>query len=164
MADIAQEMDAARALMETLGPMLADDPDLLLDTIEGETGLMEVIDAMILADLADVEHIAGLKRAAMTLAERKSRIERRVETRRALIEQAMTLMDQKKLKRPGGTLTLSDRAPKVEVFDESVIPSRFFKTEPKLDREALKEAVMAGEHVPGAVKTNGSVSLTIRRA
>ena len=42
-------------------------------------------------------------------------------------------------------------------------PSGASKLEPKLDRAALKDAVMAGEDVPGAVKTNGTVSLTIRR-
>jgi len=163
MADIAQEMDAARALIDTLGPMLAADPDLLLDTIEGQTDLMEIIDKMVLADLADAEAIEGLKRAAGVIAERKARAERRLEARRALIEQAMILMDQTKLKRPVATLTLSNRAPKVDVIDEAAIPSRFFKLEPKLDRAALKDAVMAGEDVPGAVKTNGTVSLTIRR-
>lgn len=164
MADgMHNELRAAEVLKASLADALALDADLLLDTIEGETGLLETLDAILLAELADAANIEALDAAIGTLKARQQRIEVRQATRRALIEQAMMLLERKKLERPGATITMAERAPSVKVDDESAIPSRFFTTKPVLDKKALNEAVKAGEDVPGASLTNGSVSLTIRR-
>lgn len=164
MADVMQnELRAVEILKASLADALALDPDLLLDTVEGETGLLETLDAILLAELADAEHIEALDRAIGTLKGRQQRFEVRQATRRALIEQAMMLLERKKLERPGATITMAERAPTVRVEDESAIPSRFFTTKPVLDKKALTEAVKGGEDVPGAVLTNGTVSLTVRR-
>ncbi|NDC57956.1 MAG: hypothetical protein EBZ50_03815 [Alphaproteobacteria bacterium] len=157
------ELRAAEMLKASLADALALDPDLLLDTLEGETGILEIVDELLLAELADAAHVEALKDAKATLDARKQRFEARQATRRALIEQAMMLLERKKLERPTATLSLSERAPSVKVEDESAIPSKFFTTKPVLDLAAVKDAVKAGEDVPGAVLTNGSVSLTIRR-
>ena len=157
------ELQAAEKLKASLADALALDPDLLLDTMEGETSLLDIVDALLLSELADAAHVEALKEAKSTLDARKQRYEARQATRRALIEQAMMLLERKKLERPTATLSLSERAPTVKVEDESAIPSRFFTSKPVLDLVAVKDAVKSGEDVPGAILTNGSVSLTIRR-
>lgn len=160
---MADEIAAASALKASLADALAGDPDLLLDTIEGETGLLEIVDALLLADLHDAEMIEGLKRAKDTIDIRRKRFEARVALRRALIEQAMLIVEREKLERPTATLSLISRPPAVEVVEEADIPARFFKSKPVLDKDALKAALAAGEEVSGARMTNGSQSLTIRR-
>lgn len=160
-----KELAAAAALKEAFATLLADDPELLLNTIEGETSLLEMVDALALADSHDVALQSGIKDAIGSLESRQERVERRVATRRALIERVLAMLETKKLERPVATFTLRDLPPKVEIQDDADLPARFWKPgAPKLDRSALKEALEAGEAVPGARLTNGSQSLTIRRS
>ncbi len=163
---LERELNALAALKETLAGVLQDDPDFLLDVVEGETSLLEVLDALTLADLHDEGLIAGLKTAQTTLKDRRERIESRRVIRRTLIERAMLMMERKKVERPSATLTLRDAAPKLVIEDESLIPSKFFEEQPppppKLNKDAL-EAALAQGAVEGARMDNGSVGLTIRR-
>jgi hypothetical protein len=154
---------AAEVLKTSLAAALQADPDLLLDMIEGETDLLETVDALLLAELADAAGIEALDGAIGVLKGRQQRLEARQATRRALLEQALMLLERKKLERPTATISLTERAPAVRVDDESAIPARFFVNKPTLDKKALNEAVKAGEDVPGVSMSNGSVSLTVRR-
>jgi len=182
--DPVREMQALDALKLALADEIRDDPDFLLDLAEGETSLFEVIDALVSADALDAGLIEGVELAQRNLGYRKERFETRTARRRALLEQAMMMLEVKKLERPAATLSLANRKPKVEVTDESAIPSEFFKSEPKLDKKALNaavEAIMAQreaefaaakaesrEPAPpplpdGVTLGNGSQSITIRR-
>lgn len=163
-ARAGRELEVAEALKVDLAAMVQEDPDLLLDTIEGETGLMEVLDALLEADLVDAGHVDGLKGAQQRLSDRRRRAEARIEMRRALIERALLLLEVKSLRRPTATVSLSERAPSLIVDDESAVPARFFVPKPALDRKALAEALAAGDgDIIGARLSNGAVSLTIRR-
>ncbi len=161
--DPAREMQALEALKASLSPMLADDPDFILDLAEGETNLLETLDALLAADAMDEWLIEGAKKAAAEVSFRADRFQKRRMARRTLIEQALMILEQRKLERPCATISLADRAPMAVIEDESALPSRFFVNEPSLDKKALKAALDAGEDVPGARLSNGSVSLTIRR-
>lgn len=140
-----------------------DDPDLMMLIAEGETSLLEIIDLMLEADMYDDGLLDGLKRQKDTLAVRLHRLQERRDSRRALLEQALVLLDRKTLERPLGTLVLSKRAPSVVVEEESQIPARYFDLRPVLNRRALKEALVGGEEVAGARLSTGLVTLTLRR-
>lgn len=161
--DPEREITALTALKAAYGHECAADPDFVVDLAEGETSLLEAIDALAHADLLDEGLIAGVDAAAADLALRKQRFAARRQSRRAIIEQALLILEVSKLERPVATLSIARRAPSVVVVDESVIPSRFFAAEPKLDKRALKAALDAGEDIAGAHLSNGSMSLTIRR-
>jgi hypothetical protein len=117
-------------------------------------------------------------------------MEERIQRFRTLIEQAMAITEQAKLRRPAATLTLRKLPPDVVVITEADIPSHFFVPQPppppKLDKKALKQALLAREMkvafaaslgneaeragalaaitpIPGATLDNGSLSLQIRR-
>lgn len=139
------------------------DPDFLHDLAEGQTNLFEAIDALLCDDLQDRMLVEGLKVVLGDLDARRGRIERRTETRRALFEQALMILERKSLERPTATISLAQRPPALTVTDEAQIPSHFFKTKPVLDKKALKEALERGEQAAGAHMSNGSMSLTIRR-
>jgi hypothetical protein len=158
------ELRAAEILKASLGDLAKFDDQLLLDTIEGETSLFEMVDALLLADLADDALVDAVAKAKSTLDGRAKAIEARQISRRALLEQAMMVLEQKTLRRPTATLSLAERKPKVIVTDESEVPSRFFKTVPVLDKKAVTAAVEAGEEVPGTALSNATVSISIRRA
>lgn len=176
---------AAKSLRESIQALDADDEILLLDTIEGETGLFEAVDALLNRMLDNRARATGLASVIDDLAERKRRFEKRVDADRALIEQAMGVAELPKLERPIATLSLTKRAPGVEITDEALIPATYWKAgDPKLDKKALGETLKARAEalatlpedpeqraaalaalppeIPGATLSNGAPSLTAR--
>jgi hypothetical protein len=163
---LQQEKAAADALRSSLLKLDEDmDRRTIRDTIEGETELRDAIED-VLAMVTDAEAMSeglGLKIADMQA--RQKRYDDRVSFLRTTIEQAMVIGDIKKLELPEATLSLGNRAPKLVVSDESLIPPAYFKQpDPVLDKKAITDALKAKLTVPGASLGNGSVSLTIRRA
>src|SRR5689334_19564120 len=133
---LMRETEAARILREQLLALAGDDEETIRDTIEGETGLHELI-AKVVEEVADAEaNIAAIKDRLETLRLRKERIEARVESRRAAILNAMTIGEIKKLELPIATLSRKPTPPKVQVIDETAIPSSFWKrSDPALDKK-----------------------------
>ena len=163
MPHLFRETEAVRALKASIGSLAEQDPDLLADMIEGETGLFECFDAMLAANAQDAAFAEACSRAADDMKARAARFEARIGARRALIEQAMMVAEVTKVERPLATLSLATRAPAVLITEEPEIPARFWKAgKPTLDRKAIGDALKAGEPVPGACLTNQAPSLTIR--
>ena len=160
--DEMRVLTALRANLEVHHETL-EDPDLMLVLAEGETDLLELLDRMLEADLNDDALIIGLKAQKDTLAVRLHRLQERRESRRSILEQALFLLERKSLERPVATLTLSNRPPALVVDEEAQIPARFFDLKPMLNKRLAKEALEAGEEVPGARLSNGCVTLTVRR-
>ena len=165
--DLAREARALEALKIAIAAdpdiELTLDPDFLSDLAEGQTNLFEAIDMLLHDDLGDRALIEGLKFVLTDLEARKTRLEARIEHRRALFEQALLILERKSLERPTATITLSARAQALVITDESLIPSTFFRAKPTLDRKALKDALERGEAPTGAYLSNGPMTLTIRR-
>lgn len=164
--DPVKEAKAVMALREGLAGLLdAGDPELLIDTIEGETSLFEAIDRLLLT-IAESDGLAsGARAVAAEIQHRAERFTKRAETARAMIEQALMIADLEKVERPGGTLSLVRRAPKLELTEEADIPAEFWKAgDPKLDKKALAAAIKEGRSIPGACLSNAAPSLTIRIA
>lgn len=155
-------LTAIRACLEVHHETLQD-PDLMLVLAEGQTDLLEVIDLMLEADLNDEALISGLKTQKDTLAVRLHRLKERRESRRSILEQALLLLERKTLERGIATLTLSNRPPALVVEEEAQIPARFFDMRPVLNKRLAKEALEAGQEVPGARLSHGLVTLTVRR-
>lgn len=164
---VARQAEVAKSLLAHLKEIGADDDaDLVSDSIEGETGLVEAIDAA-LAEIDECEIlITGLKAKETSFEGRRKQIENRAERIRAAIEQAMLITEQFSMKLPSATLSLAKRAPALVILNEADIPADYWveqeRPAPNLDKKALAAAVLAG-NVPGASLDNGSLSLTVRR-
>lgn len=155
--ELNRAVEIKRALQEH------DDPKLILDMIEGETDLAETCLVVLEETMEDETLLAGVEVTIKMLQERKSRLERSVETRRGIILMAMEKAGIPTIKGVLATLSVRPTPAKTIVKDEALIPARFFKpSDPKLDRTALGDALKAGETVPGAELSNGGVSLSIR--
>jgi hypothetical protein len=140
-----------------------DEPQLILDTIEGETDLGEACAVVYEETLEDEILLAGLASKIEELQARKSRMERSIEQRRVIILMAMEKAQVGTLKTPLGTMSVRQIPPKAIVTDEALVPARFWKpSDPKLDKTALKEALDAKEAIPGATLSNGGIGLTVR--
>lgn len=165
---IIVQMEAARNLLSGLKDQgIDDDAELVADSIEGETNLIEALDAA-LSEIDECEVlIVGLDEKIKAFEARKKMQKDRAERVRALIEQALVMTDQQSLKLPTATISLTRRAAGLIVSNEADIPARFWveqeRPAPKLDRKALADALKAEETIPGAELDNGSVSLSVRR-
>jgi len=161
---LALETQAAQAMRSVLETM-TDDPEAIRDTLEGMTDLREMI-AAVFGQITEDELLAtGLGVMIETMNARRQRIEHRMERRRAAIERAMIVGEIPKVELPEATISTRRVPPALQISDEGKIPERFWVPQPhKLDRAALKEALKARDKIPGASLSNGSVSLTIRRA
>lgn len=161
-ANVVRETEAARDLIRAL---MLDDAELSHDMIEGETGLFEAVAAAI-GEIDDCDVIsAGCREKEAQFADRRARAERRVERLRGLIEQAMAVAELPTIKLPTATLTVKTLPPKPLIEDEALVPSEFWRQpDPVLDRAKINSAVKDGATIPGVTRTNGQVSLQIRRA
>ena len=163
--DPIKEAKAVAALKESLRQMgHGDDDELLLDSIEGETSLLDLVDRL-LVQIAEDEGLAeGARTAAAAIENRADRFDKRAEAARALIEQMLFVAELEKVERPTATLSLVRRPAKVEIAEESEIPAEFWRPgDPRLDRKALLAALKEGRAVPGAALSNCAPSLTIRK-
>lgn len=158
---VNREAEAARDLIAALS---SDDATLRHDMVEGETNLLEALQAAI-DEIDESEAIAaGCKDREAVFAHRRAAAESRVARIRASIEQALLISDMSAVRLPGATITVKDRAPAPIYDDESAIPAQFWKPgAPKIDRDAIKAAMDAGQEVPGVSRSNGGISLQIRR-
>lgn len=155
--ELNRAVEIRRALAEH------DDPALILDMIEGETDLAEACCVVLEETMEDEVLVEGLTAKIKELGERKSRVERSIESRRGIILMAMEKAGVGTIKSPLATLSVGTTPAKALVTDEAQIPARFWKAgDPRLDRTALGDALKAGESVPGAALSNGGINLRIR--
>jgi hypothetical protein len=192
-----RSIEAAKSLRLELARLLTGsdgeiDQQAFADSFEGETTLDVEIRKALIAIEDDEVFIAGCKAREAELKSRRSRLEKRVEATRGLIEQAMTIAEWPSKEYDIGTVSLGKATPRVEVDNESEIPTQFWRREdPSLDKaglgktlrerqkkidainkikniDARREAMAALDRempaIPGCHLETGGVSLTIRRA
>jgi hypothetical protein len=165
--DLQREIEAANNLREQLAAI--GDEELTRDMIEGETSLIEMVDAMVKQDGEDAAHVASIKKYSDDLSNRQKRIEDRIEVRRGLLAKAMEIAGRDKIETATGTISLGANPVSAIVTDEAAIPSEFFEQPPpRLNKRALlaalKEKRATGGEIPGATLSNGGCRVTIRRS
>jgi hypothetical protein len=141
----------------------AIDEQTLRDTLEGISSLPEAVAAVVRSYLDDLTIAAALGMRIGDMQERLSRIEARVEKKRATITAVMEKGDLKKLEQPDFTAILRAVPPGLVVADEALIPSDYWRPQaPKLDKRVLLAALNAGQAIPGAGLGNGGTTLSVR--
>lgn len=161
-AKTSREIVNAEKIRAAIGDE-ANDPQLLLDMVEGETDLFECLTVLVEEVQEDAMLLAGLREQIEALGTRKARMERTIETKRNLMLMAMEKVNLPSVKLAAATLTVSTTPAQAVIKDESLIPSRFWEAkDPTLDKAELASALRAGEQIPGAELSNGGVKLTLR--
>jgi outer membrane protein TolC len=160
------KVDVQRALaILALCPGLELDEQLKLSTLEGETGLNELVSSLLAENEDDEGMVKQIKAQIDDRRQRIERFERRIETRKNAIISLMDCARLTKLPLPEATVTLRTLGPRPRIVDEEALPPEFI-TETivrRPDREAIDAALERGENVPGVVMSNGGSSLTVRR-
>lgn len=149
----ADRVKAAIAHLVADFPDLAEDDDLRADTIEGETDLDTILTRLFLEWRSDEEMVNGTKSIMADLRERKARLERRVDARKALAMSLLEAADLDKCHLPVATLSIRSGKESVVVDDVDQLPQGAFTLVRKpIEVAELKKQIMAEEagEFPGA--------------
>ena len=142
------------------------DPQMIADTLEsidaeiedkvdGCAKVMKQLDAECEAIDKELERLTARKKA---MANNSDRIKKRV-------EEIMILTERPKIKTTLFTFSIQKNpaSVKLETEDISMFPARFLKMhEPTIDKTAIKEALKAGEELPGIAHLEQTEGLRIR--
>lgn len=75
---------------------------------------------------------------------------------KAFLQSVLKAADKPKVKAGTFTASIAKSTPALKVYDESLIPSTFYVKQPdKIDNAAIKDAIKAGQTVPGAKLEQG---------
>jgi hypothetical protein len=148
--------------LKLLYPELADDVQLLADTLEGETDLHYVLVNLVREQREAGAYADAIRAQEKELAERRGRFERRRDMHRSLMLSLLQTAGLPKVVLPEATLSVTNVAPKPIVDDEASVPDELCNFNRWPNMSAIKAAVKAGERVPGVHMSNGGTTLTIR--
>jgi hypothetical protein len=148
-----------------LTPGLELDEQLKLSMLEGETGLFEVVSALLEENENDDGMIAALDAQVDARAIRIERAKARIEARKRAIMSLMDSAHETTLRLPEATLSLRTLKARPKVLNVDELPDEFVKTETirKPDTDAINAAFERGQPIPGVTITNGGASLSVRR-
>ena len=152
------EMSAAAMQLYELLEAGEIDEQTVLDTMEN-IGASEKLESYVKIQRQLEAKCAAFDAEIKRMTDRKHVIERHIDRLKAAQVDFMQATGQRKAE--AGTFTLTLRENKsVKVLDESAIPETFWKPQPaKLDKAGIKDALKAGESVPGCeIETSFSVS------
>jgi|GEM_PF-3606354 len=162
--DLFKDIQSMLLSMADSGVMDENDPLLSQSFVEGETFVPELIDGVLASIENDMILLAGIKEIVTEYNARKSRISKRIEEKKGMIELALIRADIPKLETPRATVSLRNVPRALASLEESEIPAEyFFQPPPKLDRKKLLNDMRAGKDVDGATLNNGGITLAVRR-
>lgn len=161
---LKREIEAAVALKEALKVYGDEDPDLVPDSIEGETDLFEMLEGLVLSLDEDEILDQGLKVHIANLQGRKTRLGKRMDSKRAMMLQALQISELSTKEFSVATISTRKIPRSLIIDEESELPTKYFvRPEPTLDKKALKKDLDDGKEIKGASLSNGGIGLTIRR-
>lgn len=161
--NVNADMTLIAAMAETLAPY-RDDEETYLDTLDGETNVLDLVDREIIAAQSDESLAEAIKAHIADLRARQSRIEMRADAHRANIRLLLQHIALPKLERPMATVSVRPGNVSVKIINEAEIPSQLMRETVSRapDKAAIKAHLDAGESVPGAELTRGNDILTMR--
>jgi len=148
-----------RADAEKLADMELDE-QTLADTLEGLGGELEVKAQNVVMFARNLEATAAaIKEAEAQMATRRKAIENRAAGLRAYVLTSMQVARVQKIECPFFKLGIQANPPAVDVYEPGLIPTEFMKQKPppppEVDKTAIKDAIKAGQEVPGARLVQG---------
>ena len=151
----AEYRDAATKLAE-----LDLDAQTIADTLEGLSGDLETKAQNVAFFVRNLEATAAaIKQAEADMSARRKAMENRADSLRRYIFESMTVAGIEKIECPHFRLAIKNNPAAVDVFEPGLVPASFMRTPeptpPAPDKTAIKEALKAGQDVPGARLTSG---------
>ena len=149
--------------LKVVYPTLVEDDEAWQMSLESETDINEFLTSLVRKIEDTKALVIGTKDRFEELSARKSRFEHRIEALRQLAFKVMQSAELAKAELPEATLSL--RAGTQQLIgdaDANALPDDLCKISRSPDRTAIKEALKAGQTVPGFQLSNSPPSLSIR--
>jgi len=129
-------------------------PEALEDTLEGLAGDLEVKAQNTIMLARNLEATAAaIKEAEAQMAARRKALEARASRIRDWVLGNMIVAGVQKIECPHFRVSVRDNPPAVEVYEPGLIPATFMRQPepppPAPDKTAIREAMKAGQEVPG---------------
>lgn len=138
------------------------DQETFLDTLDGETDVMDVIGWLIEQRGEAQTFAAACKQHAAEYTERQKRLEVKAKKMASTIGDILDATEQTKIAHPLATISRTKGRQRVVISNEVIVPRRLCVTTVKPDSAAIKKQLEAGNEVPGAELVTGDKGVTIR--
>lgn len=142
-------------------PELAEDVDLRADMLEGSTNLHAIMERLLNEERNSDELVEAVKNRIEKLAARRAMLNMRKTSLRDVMMSIMQRADLRKLALPEATISITRRGAAVQIIDEALVPDMYCRFKREVSKTAIKEALLAGDDVPGATLDNGGETLRI---
>jgi hypothetical protein len=144
----------ARALADKLADLDLDD-QTILDTLEAETGALQEKAVNTAAVVLMLRHTGtGMDEAIKRMQARRKAVEGRADRLEAYLLACLQRASLPGVDTPELSLRRRKNPPRTEIDDASLVPARFWVQKPpppaEISKTAVKQAIQAGEDVPGA--------------
>lgn len=154
--EIAQEY---RADLEKLAELDLDDATLT-DTLDSMGGELQVKAQSVACFIRNLEATGEqIKQAEAAMAARRKALENRAARIKDYLLASMLVAGVQKIECPLFRMSVRDNPPAVEVYEPARIPQQYMRQPepppPAPDKTAIKEALKAGQEVPGCKLTTG---------
>lgn len=143
-------------------PEIAEDADLLADTIEGETDFVRIMEKLADAYMDAVSFKGAIADRLSGLKERQDRISNKADALKALMQAALEEAQQRSITLPEATISIRAGGQTVDIINPAHLPQGFFVTEITPLKAEIKKALLADEMVPGAILVRSPDTLTVR--
>jgi hypothetical protein len=142
-------------------PELIDDVDLRADMLEGSTDLHAIMERLLTEERETNELIAVVGNRIENLSARRAMFRSRQTSLRDVMMEILQRADLRKIALPEATVSITRRGPAVQIIDDTLVPDAYCRFKREVSKTAIKDAINAGEEVPGATLDNGSETLRI---
>lgn len=160
--NVHANIDAIKATAEMIREMLGEDFDdqTFLDTLDGETDVMDMIGHLIRSRVEAQEVEKAMKEIAAIYTTRARRYAAQAAACSKGLGKMIDAIGEKKVTHDLATVSRTKPRVSLSVTDPDQIPSQLCKLTP--DNAAIKAQLEAGETVPGAELTTGEPGVTVR--
>jgi hypothetical protein len=142
-------------------PEIDADEDLREDMLEGCTDYKEVIEKLVYIERITKTMIDGTEIYIDKMQKRKRNLIGKWQGVRDIISSVMESANLRKVDLVSATVTIAKTGRSVQILDASLIPDELCRIKKEPDKIAIKDALFAGETVPGAMLNNGGEALRI---
>lgn len=160
--NIHSNIEAIKATAELIREMLGDDFDgqTFLDTLDGETDVMDMLGHLIRSRVEAQEVEKAMKEVAGIYTARAKRYAAQANACSKGMGKLLDAIGETKVAHDLATVSRTKPRTSMTVTDPAQIPTQLCKSVP--DNAAIKAQLEAGADVPGAELTTGEPGVTVR--
>ena len=161
-AHFLTDLRAAHAALIEEYPELEGDDAFLADVIEAETNANTIMERLVTERRESLAHAEAMDKLANDYAAISDRWTARAEAKRKLMGFVLDAVGLRKMVTPAGTVSVSPGRVSLALADDFTPPQGYARTKIEPDKKAIKEALEAGETMPGASLVTGKPIVQVR--